>query len=100
MDTMTYASVAALPKSVASLTRRLSVPEVEFTPLDLSYLGKSIRAEISRLREQLTELGDDVRRLAGLLKYLGKTRAPSENSDPEKISAELAFQRGLDRLDC
>jgi hypothetical protein len=100
MDTMTYASVAALPESVANSTRRLLVPEVELTPLDLSYLGKSVRAEISRLKEQLTELKDEVRRLAGLLKYLGKSRLPSENSDPEKIGAEFAFQRSLDRLDC
>jgi hypothetical protein len=48
----------------------------------------------------LTELKDEVRRLVGLLKYLGKSRPPSENSDPDKIDAELAFQRGLDRLDC
>jgi len=100
MDTMTYASVAALPESVANSTRRLLVPEVELTPLDLSYLGKSIRAELSRLKEQLAELKDEVRRLAGLLKYLGKSRPPSENSDPEKIDAEFAFQRSLDRLDC
>ena len=100
MDTMTYASVAVLSESVAKSTRRLLVPEVELTPLDLSYLGKSIRAEISRLKEQLTELKDEVRRLAGLLKYLGKSRPPSENSDREKIDAELAFQRSLDRLDC
>lgn len=100
MDTMTYASVAALPKSVANSIRRLQVPEVELTPLDLSYLGKSIRAEILRLKKQLTELKDEVRKLTGLLKYLGKSRAPSENSDPEKIDAELAFQRSLDRLDC
>jgi hypothetical protein len=51
MDTMTYASVAVLPKSVANSTRRLLVPEVELTPLDLPYLGRSIRAEISRLKE-------------------------------------------------
>jgi hypothetical protein len=100
MDTMTYASVAALPENVARSTRRLQVPEVELTPLDLSYLGKSIRAEISRLKAQLTELTDEVRRLAGLLKYLGKSRPLSENSDREKIDAELAFQRSLDRLDC
>jgi hypothetical protein len=100
MDTMTYASVAALPESVANSTRRLLVPEVELTPLDLSYLGKSIRAEISRLKEQLTELKDEVRRLGGLLKYLGKSRSPSETSDQEKTDAELAFQRTLDRLDC
>jgi hypothetical protein len=99
MDTMTYASVAVLPESVANSTRRLLVPEVELTPLDLSYLGRSIRAEISRLKEQLTEIKDEVRRLAGLLKYLGKSRPPSENSDPDKIDAELAFQRSLDRLD-
>jgi hypothetical protein len=68
MDTMTYASVAVLPESVANSTRRLLVPEVELTPLDLSYLGKS--------------------------------SPPSENSDPDKIDAELAFQRSLDRLDC
>ena len=100
MDTVTYASVAVIPESVANSTRRLLVPEVEITPLDLSYLGKSIRAEISRLKEQLTELKDEVRRLAGLLKYLGKSRPPGENSDPDKIEAELAFQRSLDRLDC
>jgi hypothetical protein len=41
-----------------------------------------------------------VRRLAGLLKYLGKSRPASENSDPQKIGAELAFQRTVDRLDC
>ena len=68
--------------------------------MDLSYLGKSVRAEISRLKEQLTELTDEVRRLAGLMKHLGKSRPPSESSDPEKIDAELAFQRTLDRLDC
>jgi hypothetical protein len=100
METVTYASVAVIPESVANSTRRLLVPEVEITPLDLSYLGKSIRAEISRLKEQLTELKDEVRRLAGLLKYLGKSRPPGENSDPDKIEAELAFQRSLDRLDC
>ena len=100
MDTMTYASVAALPAGVANSTRCLLVPEVELTPLDLSYLGKSIRAEISRLKEQLTELKDEVRRLAGLLKYLGKSRPPGENLDPEKIGEEFAFQRSLDRLDC
>ena len=100
MDTMTYASVAALPESVANSTRRLQVPEVELIPLDLSYLGKSIRAEISRLRKQLIELKDEVRELAGLLKYLGKSRPPSPNSDPEKINAEFAFQHNLDRLDC
>jgi hypothetical protein len=93
MDTVTYASVAVLPESVANSTRRLLVPEVELTPLDLSYLGRSIRAEISRLKEQLTELKDEVRRL-------GKSRPPSENSEPDKIEAELAFQRSLDRLDC
>jgi hypothetical protein len=100
METVTYASVAVIPESVANSTRRLLVPEVEITPLDLSYLGRSIRAEISRLKEQLTELKDEVRRLAGLLKYLGKSRPPGENSDPDKIEAELAFQRSLDRLDC
>ena len=100
MDTMTYASVASLPESVANSTRRLLVPEVELTPLDLSYLGKSIRAEISRLKQQLAELKDEVRELGGLLKYLGKSRPLSENSDPEKIDAEFAFQRSLDRLDC
>ena len=100
MDTMTYASVAVLPKSVANSTRRLLVPEVELTPLDLPYLGRSIRAEISRLKEQLSELKDEVHRLAGLLKYLGKSRLPDENSDPDKIDAELAFQRSLERLDC
>ncbi|HYZ72637.1 MAG TPA: hypothetical protein VE641_06125 [Chthoniobacterales bacterium] len=100
MDTMTYASAASLPASVANSTRRFLVPEVELTPLDLSYLGKSIRAEISRLKEQLTGLKDEVRELAGLLKYLGKSRPPSPNSDPEKINAEVAFQSRLDQLDC
>src|ERR1700739_1606605 len=100
MDTMTYASVAALPESVANSTRRLLVPEVELTPLDLSYLGKSIRAEISRLKEQLTELKDEVRRLTRLLKYLGKSRRPGEKPNPEKIGEEFPFQRSLDRLDC
>jgi len=32
--------------------------------------------------------------------YLGKSRPASENSDPQKIGAELAFQRTVDRLDC
>jgi len=36
MDTVTYASVAVLPEIVANSTRRLLVPEVELTPLDLS----------------------------------------------------------------
>jgi hypothetical protein len=35
-----------------------------------------------------------------LLKYLGKSRLLGENSHPDKIDAELAFQRSLDRLDC
>ena len=48
----------------------------------------------------MTESKDEVRRLARLLKYLGKSRPPSENFDPDKIPAELAFQRSQDRLDC
>ena len=82
------------------LDSRVVSAGVELTRLDLSYLGKSIRAEISRLKEQLTELKDEVRRLTGLLKYLGKSRPRGDNSDPSKIDAELAFQRSLDRLDC
>jgi len=48
----------------------------------------------------LTELKDEVRRLAGLLKYLDKSRSLGEDSDPDKIDAKLAFQRSLGRLDC
>jgi hypothetical protein len=40
MDTMTYASVAALPKSVAQSKKYIAVPEAEFTPLDLSYIRR------------------------------------------------------------
>jgi hypothetical protein len=57
MDTMTYASVAAIPESVANSTRRLLVPEVELIPLDLSHLGKSIRAEISRVKRRGARAG-------------------------------------------
>jgi hypothetical protein len=39
MDTVTYASVAALPCSVVQRTERPRVPEVEFIPLELSYLS-------------------------------------------------------------
>jgi hypothetical protein len=38
MDTMTYASVAALPWSVAQHNKHPVAPEAEFTPLDLSYI--------------------------------------------------------------
>ena len=40
MDTMTYASVAALPWSVAQNKKQPVVPEVEFTPLDLSRITR------------------------------------------------------------
>jgi hypothetical protein len=39
MDTVTYASVAALPRSVVQPPECLRVPEVEFVPLELSYLS-------------------------------------------------------------
>ena len=39
MDTMTYASLAAIPWSVAKNNQRPGVPEVELTPLDLVALG-------------------------------------------------------------
>jgi hypothetical protein len=35
MDTMTYASLAAIPRSAAEANKRPIVPEVEFTPLNL-----------------------------------------------------------------
>ena len=41
MDTMTYASVAALPASVVQSSKYRDVPESEFVPLDLSYLDRS-----------------------------------------------------------
>jgi hypothetical protein len=40
MDTMTYASVAALPLSVAQNKKQQVVPEAEFTTLDLSYITR------------------------------------------------------------
>jgi hypothetical protein len=56
MDTMTYASVAVLPGSVALSKRQLAVPEAAFTPLDLSYLHRSIRTEISKLKAEVRKL--------------------------------------------
>jgi hypothetical protein len=40
MDTITYASLAVIPWSVAKSNQRPIVPETELAPLDLSYLGR------------------------------------------------------------
>jgi hypothetical protein len=40
MDTMTYASLAAILGWAAEANERPIVPEVEFTPLDLVALGR------------------------------------------------------------
>jgi hypothetical protein len=40
MDTMTYASVAALPASIVQSSKYPVVPESEFVPLDLSYINR------------------------------------------------------------
>jgi hypothetical protein len=53
---MTYASVAVLPGNVAQNNRRLAVPEAAFAPLDLSYIGRSIGIEISKLKEEVRKL--------------------------------------------
>ena len=50
MDTMTYASVAVLPRNIALSKRQLAVPEAAFAPLDLSYItskhpDRDIKAE-------------------------------------------------------
>ena len=41
MDTMTYASVAVLPWSIAQNNKPAGGPEAEFDPLDLSYISSS-----------------------------------------------------------
>jgi hypothetical protein len=41
MDTITYASVAVLPWSVAQNNQRAGLSEAEFDPLELSYLSSS-----------------------------------------------------------
>ena len=56
MDTMTYASVAVLPGNVALSKKQLAVPEAAFAPLDLSYIDRSIRSEISKLKEEVRKL--------------------------------------------
>jgi hypothetical protein len=38
MDTMTYASLAAIPGSLAKKNKQPVPPEIELTPLDVSYL--------------------------------------------------------------
>ena len=38
MDTITYASVAALPWSIVQSTKPRLVPEGDFVPLNLTYL--------------------------------------------------------------
>jgi hypothetical protein len=63
MDTMTYASVAVLPGNVAQSKRQLPVPEAAFTPLDLSYLHRSIRTEISKLKEEVRKLWQAIEEL-------------------------------------
>jgi hypothetical protein len=40
MDTMTYASVAALPWSVAQSSKYRVIPEPEFLPFNLSYIDR------------------------------------------------------------
>ncbi|MBV8898702.1 MAG: hypothetical protein JOY92_01125 [Verrucomicrobia bacterium] len=39
MDTITYASVAVLPWSIAQGKKRPLVPEADFVPLDLTYVA-------------------------------------------------------------
>jgi hypothetical protein len=63
MDTMTYASVAVLPGNVALSKRQLAVPEAAFAPLDLSYLHRSIRTEISKLKEEVRKLWQAIEEL-------------------------------------
>jgi hypothetical protein len=41
MDTMTYASVAILPWSVAEKNKQDAIPETEFTSFNLTYLSLS-----------------------------------------------------------
>jgi hypothetical protein len=63
MDTMTYASVAVLPGNVALSKRQLAVPEATFTPLDLSYIQRNIRTEISKLKEEVRKLWQAIEEL-------------------------------------
>jgi|GraSoiStandDraft_51_1057287.scaffolds.fasta_scaffold2273880_1 hypothetical protein len=48
MDTMTYASVAALPWSVAQTNNPPNVPETEFALLNLSFLNRIVTAPTER----------------------------------------------------
>jgi hypothetical protein len=41
MDTATYAAIAALPWNVIQRMAHIVVSEVEFVPLNLSYISKS-----------------------------------------------------------
>ncbi|HEY0791211.1 MAG TPA: hypothetical protein VGD78_09125 [Chthoniobacterales bacterium] len=41
MDTMTYASVAALPRHIVQNAQSRRIPEAEFVPLDLGCLRLS-----------------------------------------------------------
>jgi len=63
MDTATYASLAAIPWSVAESNRRPAIPEIELIPLDPSYIGiqrtksksHALRGKVrTRLRELYT----------------------------------------------
>jgi hypothetical protein len=63
MDTATYASLAAIPWSVAESNRHPAIPEVELIPLDLSYISvqrtksksHALRGKVrTRLRELFT----------------------------------------------
>lgn len=53
MDTMTYASLAAIPRSLAQKNKQPMPPEIELTPFDVSYITpnsverKSVPSEIS-----------------------------------------------------
>jgi len=49
MDTMTYASIAALPWSVAQNRKQLLPAEAEFTPLNLSYIAWPFRVSDAQL---------------------------------------------------
>ena len=63
MDTMTYASVAVLPWNVARSKRQRAVPEAAFAPLDLSYIQRNIRTEISKLKEEVRKLWQAIEEL-------------------------------------
>jgi hypothetical protein len=54
MDTMTYASVAVLPWSVAQTNKHPAVPEAEFPFLDWSYLS-AIGPEETFIKPHLLE---------------------------------------------